>query len=142
MKKLKYKDLDSRLLAQFRERRSPPAESSNSSTPPEKFRREKVTFRRLQRQGERISDELLHNRRSSKWYRRFMKRHIASLILSIHSFVVQVHGLRQGDQWDVSHRKMFLISTRVLWHCLAIKRKDPLIMLTHPMTYQEISQAK
>lgn len=45
-KKLKYKDLDSRLLAWFQERRSPPAESSNSSTLPEKFRREKVTFRR------------------------------------------------------------------------------------------------
>ena len=40
-KKLKYKDLDSRLLAWFQERRSPPAESSNSSTLPEKFRREK-----------------------------------------------------------------------------------------------------
>ena len=73
-KKLKYKDLDSRLLAWFQERRSPPAESSNTSTPPKKFRREKMTFRRLQRQGERISDELLHNRPSSKWYRRFMKR--------------------------------------------------------------------
>jgi len=78
-KKLKYEDLDSRLLAWFQERRSPPAESSNSSTPPEKFRREKVTFRRLQRQGERISDELLHNRPSSKWNRRFMKRHRLSL---------------------------------------------------------------
>ena len=61
-KKLKYKDLDSRLLGWFQERRSPLAESSNSSTLPEKFRREKVTFRRLERQGERISDELLHNR--------------------------------------------------------------------------------
>jgi len=53
-KKLKYKDLDSRLLVWFQERRSPPAESSNSSA-------------------------ILHNRPSSKWYRRFMKRHRLSL---------------------------------------------------------------
>lgn len=78
-KKLKYKDLDSRLLAWFQERRSPPTDTSNSPTPAVDIRRERVTFRQLQRQGERISDELHHNQPSSKWYRRFMKRHNLSL---------------------------------------------------------------
>ena len=78
-KKLKYKDHDSRLLAWFHRRRSPPMDISNSSKPAADIRREKVTFRQLQRQCERISDELRHARSSSKWYRRFMKKHHLSL---------------------------------------------------------------
>ena len=78
-KKLKYKDLDARLLAWFHERRSPPAATSTFTIPAAEIRRERVTFRQLQRQGERISDDLRHDHPSNKWYRRFMKRHHLSL---------------------------------------------------------------
>ena len=106
-KKLKYEDLDSRLLAWFQERRSPPAESSNSSTLPEKFRREKVTFRRLQRQGERISEELLHNRPSSKWCRRFMKRQQKIPIEEAHRLAHSFYTfIRRSSTWTPSRGPM------------------------------------
>jgi len=77
--KIKYIDLDSRLFIWFRERRSAPMISHTSTTTPIDIRREKVTFRRLQREGERISDDLGHSRPSVKWYRRFLVRHRLSL---------------------------------------------------------------
>ena len=55
-KKLKYVDSDSTI----------------SSTD---IRRERITFKQLQRQGEKISLSLKHQPPSSKWYYRFMKRH-------------------------------------------------------------------
>lgn len=78
-KKLKYKDLDTRLLTWFHERRTPIAATSTDAASAIDIRREKVTFRQLQRQGERISDELRQDRPSTKWYRRFMLRHRLSL---------------------------------------------------------------
>ena len=78
-KKVKYIDLDIRLLSWFREQRSPPISSNTATTAPIDIRREKVTFRRLQRQGERISDELHHQHPSTKWYRRFLIRNRLSL---------------------------------------------------------------
>ena len=77
--KIKYVDLDSRLFIWFRERRSAPITPHPSTATPIDIRREKVTFRRLQREGERISDDLGHAHPSVKWYRRFLVRHRLSL---------------------------------------------------------------
>ena len=77
--KVKYVDLDIHLLRWFREHRSPPISAATSAIAPIDIRREKVTFRRLQREGERISDELHHRHPSVKWYRRFLIRNRLSL---------------------------------------------------------------
>ena len=76
--KVKYIDLDTKLLQWFRERRTKVAAagSTNTDTP---IRREKVTFKQLQRQGAKLSVELQHDAPSTKWYARFMKRHRLSL---------------------------------------------------------------
>lgn len=76
---MKYTDLDTRLLTWFHARRSPPAATSTDAASAIDIRRERVTFRQLQRQGEKISDELCQGRPSTKWYRRFMLRHRLSL---------------------------------------------------------------
>ena len=78
-KKIKYIDLDLRLLEWFRERRSVPTSAPVSATDAANIRREKVTFRQLQRAGDRISSNLHHESPSMKWYRRFMIRHRLSL---------------------------------------------------------------
>lgn len=77
--KIKYIDLDSHLFIWFLERRSAPVISHTSTTAPIDIRREKVTFRRLQREGKRISDDLGHSRPSVKCYRRILVRHRLSL---------------------------------------------------------------
>ncbi|CAF1563982.1 unnamed protein product, partial [Rotaria sordida] len=46
---------------------------------PADIRREKVTFRHLEKEGCRIAKELNHSLPSSSWYFRFMKRHSLSL---------------------------------------------------------------
>ncbi|CAF3334647.1 unnamed protein product, partial [Rotaria sp. Silwood2] len=43
------------------------------------IRREKVTFRQLQRQGRLLSVQLQHDCPSTKWFARFMRRHRLSL---------------------------------------------------------------
>ena len=50
-KKLTYVDLDSRLFAWCREKRTDPASITNVSD----VRREKVTFRQLERRGRQLS---------------------------------------------------------------------------------------
>ena len=77
--KIKYVDLDSRLLAWFRERRSTPMIPMTSAATLIDIRQEKVTFRRLKREGERLSHDYGHDQPSEKWYRRFLIRHRLSL---------------------------------------------------------------
>ncbi|CAF1640420.1 unnamed protein product, partial [Didymodactylos carnosus] len=71
-KKLKYIDLDNKLLQWFRERRT-----GNANNKP--IRKERVSFKQLQRTGKQISIEMKHEPPSSKWYGRFLKRHRLSL---------------------------------------------------------------
>ena len=75
-KKLIYVDLDSRLLTWYRQKRTAPG---STTTPITDIRKEKVTFRYLQRRGRQISQELNHPCPSSKWFGRFLVRHRLSL---------------------------------------------------------------
>jgi len=65
------------LLAWYRERRT--KIDPNSTIPPADIRREKITFKQLQRQGAKISVQLKHEIPSFKWFHRFLKRHRLSL---------------------------------------------------------------
>ncbi|CAF3795245.1 unnamed protein product [Rotaria magnacalcarata] len=73
--KLTYIDLDSRLFAWYREKRTAHASTTNVSD----IRKEKVTFRQLERQGRLLSEELNYLCPSSKWFDRFLVRHRLSL---------------------------------------------------------------
>ncbi|CAF5055832.1 unnamed protein product, partial [Rotaria magnacalcarata] len=75
-KKLVYVDLDDQLFTWYRSRRTDP---THKSIAPADIRREKVTFRHLEKEGRRISKELNHSLPSSSWYFRFMKRNGLSL---------------------------------------------------------------
>lgn len=68
-------ELDSQLFEWYRVRRTAPGDTTSDSV----IRREKVTFRRLERQGRKISAELNHPCPSSKWFGRFLVRHRLSL---------------------------------------------------------------
>ena len=77
-KKLKFIELDAKLFDWFRSRRSAvdlQVPSANGDT----IRRERVTFKQLHRQGNKLSEELKHVAPSIKWYGRFMRRHRLSL---------------------------------------------------------------
>lgn len=65
------------LLIWYRERRT--KIDPNCTVPPAEIRREKITFKRLHRQGAKISGELKHEVPSIKWFYRFLKRHRLSL---------------------------------------------------------------
>lgn len=60
----------------YRTRRTDPNDTTISVAD---IRRERVTFRHLQREGERICKELNQSSPSSKWYFRFMRRNGLSL---------------------------------------------------------------
>ncbi|CAF1612782.1 unnamed protein product, partial [Didymodactylos carnosus] len=80
--KLQYPELDKLLLEWFRERRTGPVIQSNVSTMTTSIvvKREKVTFKQLQRRGKQLCIELKHEHPpSTKWYGRFMRRHRLSL---------------------------------------------------------------
>ncbi|CAM4763580.1 unnamed protein product [Rotaria magnacalcarata] len=80
--KIKFVDLDHRLLLWFREKRTfidPIAVATTGKTTTATIRREKVTFRQLERQGKLLSMELKHACPSTKWFGRFMRRHRLSL---------------------------------------------------------------
>ncbi|CAF3969647.1 unnamed protein product [Rotaria sp. Silwood1] len=74
-KKLKYVDLDDRLIKWFKERRTPPTSDATVIN----IRREKISFKQLVRQGTILSAELNHVAPSVKWYQRFMIRNRLSL---------------------------------------------------------------
>ncbi|CAF3064327.1 unnamed protein product [Rotaria sp. Silwood2] len=107
-KKLKYIDLDLKLLAWYREHRT--KTDPNSSTFINNIRREKVSFKQLQRQGAKLSRELKHNPPSCKWYYRFMKRHRLSLqrpkrqqkipLIDAYALVSSFHSyIRRASKW-------------------------------------------
>ncbi|CAF4835496.1 unnamed protein product, partial [Rotaria socialis] len=75
-KKLVYVDLDDQLFTWYRSRRTDPTHKSIASAD---IRREKVTFRHLEKEGRRISKELNHSLPSSSWFFRFMKSNGLSL---------------------------------------------------------------
>ncbi len=97
----------------FRERRTPPATQSEmaSMTTSTIVKREKVTFKQLQRRGTQISIELKHEHPpSTKWYSRFMRRHRLSLqkpkrqqkipLSQAHELVKSFHTyIRRASTW-------------------------------------------
>ncbi len=129
--KLKYVELDSLLLVWYRERRT--KVDPNAITSSADIRREKVTFKQLQRHGEQISIQLKHQPPSSKWFHRFLKRH-----RFIHIYVVQVNGVLSVVQWEHLRRTMCAIWTRVLLHYLVINLNAVLMMLVHQMILKVI----
>ena len=70
-KKLIYVDLDSRLLAWYREKRTAPGSTTASVS---EIRKERATFRQLQCRGRQLSEELNHPCLSSRWFGRFLVR--------------------------------------------------------------------
>ena len=76
--KLKYPDFDRKILEWFRERRTA-TDPNNSATSNDVVRREKVSFKQLQRHEAKLSVELKHPQPSAKWYVWFMARNRLSL---------------------------------------------------------------
>ncbi|CAF3312301.1 unnamed protein product [Rotaria sp. Silwood2] len=80
--KIKYIDLDYQLLLWFREKSTfidLQSIATTVTTTTTTIRREKVTFRQLQRQGRLLSVQLQHDYPSTKWFARFMRHHRLSL---------------------------------------------------------------
>ncbi|CAF4958033.1 unnamed protein product [Rotaria sp. Silwood1] len=75
-KKLTYVKLDSRLFAWYRQKRTDPG---STTIPASDIRKERVTFRQLERRGRQLSEELNHPCPSSNWFGRFLVRHRLSL---------------------------------------------------------------
>lgn len=75
-KKLVFHDLDVRLMSWYRSKRTDP---KDSSIPSSDIRRDKVTLRRLEKEGRFICKSLDQAPPSSTWYLRFLKRHGLSL---------------------------------------------------------------
>jgi hypothetical protein len=75
-KKLVYVDLNAQLFAWYRSRRTDPKDTTLN---PADVKREKVTLRHLEKEGQRISKQLNHSSPSSHWYLRFLKRNGLSL---------------------------------------------------------------
>ncbi|CAF1393602.1 unnamed protein product [Rotaria sordida] len=73
--KLHYPDLDQKLLQWFRERRGILKQPDETII----IKKEKVSFKQLQRRGKQISIELNHKPPSPRWYGRFLRRHALSL---------------------------------------------------------------
>ncbi|CAF3709310.1 unnamed protein product [Rotaria sp. Silwood1] len=71
-KKFTYVELDSRLFAWYRQKRT---DSGSTTIPASDIRKERVTFRQLERRGRQLSEELNHPCPSSKWFGRFLARH-------------------------------------------------------------------
>jgi hypothetical protein len=112
-KKLKYFDLDDRLIRWFKERRTPPASDITSK----EIRRERISFKQLVRQGGILSTELKHEAPSIKWYRRFMLRHNLSLqrpkrnmkipLSEVHQHATTFYNyLRRANTWGPKRSNM------------------------------------
>ena len=107
-RKVKYVDLDSLLLSWYRERRT--KVDPNSIVPQSDIRREKITFKQLQRQGAKICGNLRHEIPSFKWFYRFLTRHRLSLqkpkrqqkipLSDAYKLVSSFHSyLRRASRW-------------------------------------------
>ena len=75
-KKLTYVELDSRLFAWYRQKRTDPGSTTTSASD---IHKERVTFRQLQHRGRQLSEELNHPCPSPKWFGHFLVRHRLSL---------------------------------------------------------------
>lgn len=101
-----YVELDVKLLAWYREKRTAPDGTADVAD----IRKEKVTFRRLERCGRQISADLNHSCPSSKWFGRFLVRHRLSLqrpkrqqkipLDEVHQKATAFYSfLRQASRW-------------------------------------------
>ena len=75
-------ELDHHLLLWFRQKYTfidLQVSTTTGTTTTTTIKRERVTFRQLQRQGKLLSCELKHDCPSTKWFARFMRRHRLSL---------------------------------------------------------------
>ncbi|CAF1109328.1 unnamed protein product [Adineta steineri] len=104
--KLYYSDLDQKLLEWFRERRGIIKQPDGTTI----IRKEKVSFKQLQRKGKQISLELHHESPCPKWYGRFLRRHGLSLqkpkrhqkipLDQVHKLVHEFYVyLRRSSRW-------------------------------------------
>lgn len=104
--KLFYRTLDQKLLEWFRERRGTIKQPDGTTI----IKKEKVSFKQLQRRGKLISVESNHEPPSSRWYCRFLLRHGLSLqkpkrhqkvpLNEVHELVRQFHSyLRRASRW-------------------------------------------
>ncbi|CAF3524754.1 unnamed protein product [Rotaria sp. Silwood2] len=111
--KLHYPDLDQKLLQWFREHRGIIKQPDETII----IRKEKVSFKQLQRRGKQISIELNHKPSSSKWYGRFLRRHGLSLpkpkrhkkipLNEVHKLVQEFHSyLRRSSRWGLKRGPM------------------------------------
>ncbi|CAF4621440.1 unnamed protein product, partial [Rotaria sp. Silwood2] len=111
--KLHYPDLDQKLLQWFREHRGIIKQPDETII----IRKEKVSFKQLQRRGKQISIELNHKPPSSKWYGRFLRRHGLSLpkpkrhkkipLNEVHKLVQEFHSyLRRSSRWGLKRGPM------------------------------------
>ncbi|CAF1521814.1 unnamed protein product [Adineta ricciae] len=76
--KIRYQELDRQLIQWFKSKRT--KTNDEQSNEPIEIKKERITFKNLVRQGEKISVSLkIQPYPSQKWFRRFMKRHRLSL---------------------------------------------------------------
>ena len=75
-KKLVYVDLNDRLICWYRSKRTDPKDTTIA---PGDVRRERITLRRLEKEGRRICEDLDKTPPAATWYVRFLKRHRLSL---------------------------------------------------------------
>ena len=119
-KKLVFAELDHRLLLWYRSKRTDPRDESIT---PIDVRREKVTLRRLEKEGRKISRDLDQSPPSSSWYFRFLKRHGLSLQRPKRQQMVpldEVHRLahsfysyiRRASKWSLKRGSMGAFTPR------------------------------
>ncbi|CAF1019342.1 unnamed protein product [Adineta ricciae] len=122
-KKLTYVDLDVRLLAWYREKRTAPG----STTAAAHIHKERVTFRQLQRRGQQINIELNHQCPSAKWFGRFPVRHRLSLqrpkrqqkipLNEIHQKATSFYTfLRRASRWALKRGQMGAFTFRDIFN--------------------------
>ena len=120
---MKFIELDARLLEWYREKRTAPGMTASDGH----VSREKVTFRRLERQGRRISEELNHPSPSSKWFGRFLVRHRLSLqrpkrqqkipLQEVYEKATSFYSfLRQANRWAPKRGPMGAFTPRDLFN--------------------------
>ncbi|CAF1685083.1 unnamed protein product, partial [Adineta ricciae] len=103
------------LYSWYRQRRT--KIDSNTNIASDVIRREKVSFKQLERKGKRISHQLQHRIPSSKWFARFLKRRNLPLqrpkrkqkipLSEAHKLVTSFHlYLRRASKWGVKRGPM------------------------------------
>ncbi|CAF4111235.1 unnamed protein product, partial [Rotaria magnacalcarata] len=122
-KKLTYVDIDSRLFVWYREKRTDAASTTNVSD----IRKERITFRQLERRGRQLSKELKHPCPSSKWFGRFLVRHRLSLqrpkrqqkipLEEVHQKATSFYSfLRRASRWAPKRSAMGAFTPRDIFN--------------------------